>query len=126
MSNAGTSAPTHTRPQCPYCGGRVIAIETFARDPRAALDADAITSNRPSPDCNAAEGAHHRRLDPFVRLRSATCAAQLETLESSALQRLHRKLRGLHEPWPPLEELRPARQMPLPGQSRRGGTVKSP
>ena len=46
--NADAAAPTDTRPRCPCCGGRMIVLETFARGhpcPRAALDADAMSSN---------------------------------------------------------------------------------
>ena len=33
--NAGSAAPADTRPRCPCCGGRMIVLETFARDPHA-------------------------------------------------------------------------------------------
>ena len=125
---AGTAAPTDTRPRCPCCGGRMIVLETFARGPHARAppwDANAMSSNH-SPDCTAAEAAHHRRPDRSVQLSLRASVLQVATLKSSGLRRPHRNRRGLHAPWPPAEDLRPSRQTRLSGHSGPGGTVKSP
>lgn len=61
-----------------------------------------------------------------VRLSLRASIIRVVTLESSALQRPHRHLRGPHEPWPPVKDLRPTRPTRLSGHSGPGGTVKSP
>ena len=113
---------------CPCCGGRMIVIETFARGhpcPRAALDANAMSSNHPT-GLQRCRGAHHRRPDRCVQQSSRASVIQVATLKSSALRRPHRNRRGLHAPRPPAEDFRPTRQTRLSGHSGPGGTVKSP